>query len=309
MKKLICILLSVVVCMSILTGCENNDVLDAHEQDAKKIIFVGNSYTYYGETVLEVPQGLYDQDERKNDEGFFYQLCKANGMEVEVTNWTIGGHSIEDLLGNNCKANRGCDGTDHVSYLTDREYDYVVLQYGRKTAPDGDVLQICKPAMEIFKEANPDVKFLFLVQYPVHTKSYEWRSSIKNLESENITVVDWGALVADVMTGVVDVPGATLDYSSSSFVVGKSQNDGYHPNPLTGYITTLMTYCAITGESAVGQSYSFVEEPMPFDLFKTMYYTYNPVTNFDKAFKSESDMKGIQTLIDQYLEAKSYRNY
>ena len=31
-------------------------------------------------------------------------------------------------------------------------------------------------------------------------------------------------------------------------------------NMLTGYITTLMVYCAVTGESAVGQDYSFCND-------------------------------------------------
>ena len=76
-------------------------------------------------------------------------------------------------------------------------------------------------------------------------------------------------------------------------------------------ITTLMTYCAITGKSAVGQTYDFAETTWrTFSQFKSKYYTYNgATTNYPEIFKSESDMKGLQMLIDQYLEEKAYREY
>ena len=52
--------------------------------DGKKIIFIGNSYTYYGKTVLEKKQTILTQAERSNDHGFFYQLSKENGANVFV---------------------------------------------------------------------------------------------------------------------------------------------------------------------------------------------------------------------------------
>ena len=91
--------------------------------DGKKIIFIGNSYTYYGKTVLEKKQTYLTQASRSNVKGFFYQLCKENGANVEVTNWTFGAHDFTDLF-KNCTANRGCDGVDHASYLVDRNFDY-----------------------------------------------------------------------------------------------------------------------------------------------------------------------------------------
>lgn len=325
MKKIICMLLAVVVCMSIFTGCQKKDAAKNDEQDnvvqneqeekepnmldGKKIIFIGNSFTYYGETVLEKVPTILEQSQRINDEGFFYQLCKANGAEVAVTNWTFAAHSLEDLFGGNCQADRGCDGVDHKSYLVDKQYDYVVIQEGTRGSATTDVLENCRPVMEFFREANPDAKFVFLAHHNVHRNQYAWRSTMKNLESENVTVVDWGALICDILYYGTEVPGADLEYNENTFIISKSESDGYHPNPLTGYITTLMTYCAITGESAVGQDYSFVEDKVTFTNFKNKYYTYNPQTNFDEVFNSESDMRGLQTLIDQYLEAKSYRNY
>lgn len=69
-----------------------------------------------------------------------------------------------------------------------------------------------------------------------------------------------------------------------------------------------MAYCAITGESAVGQEYSFcsdasIHNEFDFDYNIKTYYTYdNATTNFPKIFDSKSDMKGLQQLADEYLK-------
>jgi hypothetical protein len=68
-----------------------------------------------------------------------------------------------------------------------------------------------------------------------------------------------------------------------------------------------MVYCAITGESAVGQPYGFADDRTihpEFDMetYKTKYYVYEPFTNFVDIYRSESDMNGLQQLIDRYLE-------
>ncbi|MBQ8432326.1 MAG: hypothetical protein IJX28_05535 [Clostridia bacterium] len=284
--------------------------------DGKKIIFIGNSFIYYGQTVLEKKQTYLTQAERANDKGYFYQLCKANGEEVSVTNWTFGGHTFDHLFGGNCSANRGCDGVDHKSYLTDLNYDYVVLSASSSAAANDAFWANIEQITTLFKNANPNVKFVYLCHTSTHgviagTQQKDILNGLKTLEDQGFTVVDWGKLVSDIAKGNVAVPGALQSYNKNSFIVEKSASDGYHPNQLAGYITTLMTYCAITGKSAVGQTYDFAETTWrTFSQFKSKYYTYNgATTNYPEIFKSESDMKGIQELIDQSLEEKPYREY
>ena len=282
--------------------------------DGKKVIFIGNSHTYYGKTVLEKKQSVLTQEARSNDMGYFYQICKNNGAEVAVTNWTFGNHTFTDLF-EECSADRGCNGVDHFSYLTDLSFDYVIMQQGTSDISTDAFIDKCNMVMGVFRDANPDVKFVFLVARRVHEKNLKWLSGLKALDEQGVTIVDWGRLVDDVIKGKAEVPGATLKYNQNSFIVCKSASDGYHPNMLTGYITSLMTYCAITGESAEGQDYSFcgkyrLNREFNFSNFISSYYTYNgATTNFTEIFGSESDMKGIQQLIDRYLEEKAYMNY
>ena len=68
----------------------------------KKIIFIGNSYTFWGQTVIFKDQDVLTQDKRSYDHGYFYQLCKANGNDVAVTNWTFGGHNISAMFDGPC---------------------------------------------------------------------------------------------------------------------------------------------------------------------------------------------------------------
>lgn len=290
---------------------EENPEESKHMLDGKKILFIGNSFTYYGKTVIEKKQSILTQEPRSNDTGYFYQLCKSNGAEVSVTNWTFGGHSLSDIF-EECNANRGCDGVKHLDYLVDREFDYVFIQPTSRIDFTPEELQrICDLIINIFREANPDVQFVFHIPHRVYEKELPWTSYLDVVSQKGIKIVQWGLLLDDVITQKVTVPGGTQTYNKNSFIICKSATDGYHPNVLTGYITTLMLYCAITGESAVGQDYSFcgdtsVNINFSFADFIKTYYTYdNATTNLVEIFSSPEDMLGIQQLIDEYLAKQS----
>ena len=279
------------------------------------ILFIGNSFTWYGKCVLDKGNNVWGLEKRVNDQGYFYQICKSNGLEANVTNFTFGGHGLSDWYSQSCSANRGHDGLDHLAYLTDRDYDVVVIQPGSGNAGSTDLLGPCQKIMAIFQEVNPDTQFVLLSHHRVHLGNAAFKANIKDVAAAGVLVVDWGLLVADVINGVVEVPGATQEYNQNSFVIRKSESDGYHENMLSGYITAQMLYCALTGESAVGQDYSFcgdktINAAFDFEKFLKEEYRYDPGnSNFIEIFNSEADMRGLQQLIDQYLEAKAYLYY
>ncbi len=296
--------------------------------DGKRIIFIGNSYTYYGQTVLVKSQKYLTQESRIGDKGFFYQLCRANGANVDVTNWTFGGHGLKHLFGGDCSANRGCNGVDHKAYITDRVYDYVIIQTDSSATASANFLSNVEKVMSFFREANPNVKFAVLVQYSVYgrygsvpTLAWNLLNGLKILANEGVTIIDWGGLVMDIIDGRVAVPGSELIYDKNSFVINKSADDGYHPSILSGYITTLMTYCALTGAPPELQPHDFCNDTSlkpdgaesfiyNFDKFISKYYTYNgATTNFPEVFASEVDMAGIKELVAAHLEAKAYMYY
>ena len=317
-KRIIALLVAL-ICLVGCFGCTANKPEETTENteqkgsqaaidalDGKKILFVGNSYTYYGRCVQRIGWKPFSQASRSNDTGFFFWLCKSQGAQVSVTNWAYGNHSLWETLGNSCTQDTCDGGTDHLSYLTDRYFDYVVLQpYERNY--DGDLNTYLKPFMDIFREANPNVKFLFAIPHMTYDQNWTWLPYLKDLDQNTITVCNWGKMLNDIVKGNVQVPGAEQQYFRPTFVVSVSEKDGYHQNLLAGYITAAMVYCAITGESAVGLPYDFCDNSAlhpDFDLegYKAEKYTYDKGTNFVEVFRSPADMKGLQQLIDQYLK-------
>ncbi len=253
------------------------------------------------------------QASRNNDQGFFYQLCKANGQEVSVTNWTFGGHSLGNLFDGACEySSCPIKGASHETYLIDRYYDYVIVSPGGGTA-EQTIAEDFDYITNFFKAANPDVKIVCLGNLGAHSFSSGGKdlpgvyNYYKTLEEKGVIIADWGGLVWRVLQGIDTVPGATQDYVHSTFIV----KDGYHPNALSGYITALMAYCAITGEAAEGQPYAFCSDTKINAKFNMKAYALlnyvSGITNFDEVLASPADMKGIQQLVDTYLAEKPYQ--
>ena len=282
--------------------------------DGKRVIFIGNSYVYYGRTVINKSTSVMTQAERENDKGFFYQLCRENGMEVNVTNWTFGGHGLGDFFGAPCAhSSSACYGTRHEDELKNRYYDYVFVSPGGGERSAQTIADDFDYIIKFFKDANPDVKIVCLANLGCHgyssfgTDLPDIYNYYPALAEKGVIIADWGGLVYRIMHGIYSVPGGSQTYGKNTFIV----KDGFHPNMLAGYITTLMAYCAVTGESAVGQSYDFcnnvrVNAKFSFANYVKSYYTAEITTNFPDVFESEGDMRGIQKLVNKYLAEKTY---
>ncbi len=293
---------------------EEDKPLGARALYNKKVIIIGNSHTYVGGMVGTVSQDKMTLSARDHDKGYFYNLCKENGAEVEVVNWTFGNHSLKDLFSGDCQANRSCgNGADHFSHLADNNFDYVIFQNG-STGGD-EIIQWIDFMMDFFKKGNPDTKFLMLIQARAHNdhaqdaSKYAWLSQLDDIENKGVTIVDWGKVAYDLYSGAVTLKGDNvLSFDKNSFVIAKTEADGYHPSLLAGYVATLMAYCAITGDSAVGQPYAFCSTSRSFSSFISTNYKIGK-TNFDKIFASQETMAALQEMIDEYYAAKAFRNY
>lgn len=324
MKRTLSLILACLLCLSILAGCSQTPaptqqsttaettsaptqpVLTGPEAlQGKKIIFLGNSYTFWGQTVIHKGYEILTQEERSNDQGYFYQLCKAKGIDVAVTNWTFGSHNLTDFFATDgCAANTDCNKEFHQYFLKDAYFDYVVLQPYSEPEYKGNLIDHLQTAMDFFRAANPNVRFIVAVPHMAAEASgkYRWYKDLTQLKDTGILVCNWGGMLDDLSNGTVSVPGAEMTYSRRSFVVSK---DDHHENLLAGYITSLMVYCAITGESAVGQPYDFCDNSelnplFDLDAFKEKNYP-DGISNFVEIFRSEADMLGLQQLTDEYL--------
>lgn len=308
-----------------------------HMLDGKKILFVGNSLTYYGNMTETYHWDVSKKDSLlrrfNNDKGGFYQLCKQNGADVLVTNWAYGSHTLRDLFGGGCFDKGRHPGYDHLADLKEYSnmyYDYVVIQ-----APTADAISsmedyrcLVKYVCDMFREVNPDVKIVYHIPLLLYTSSQKEKSA-EILEGKDAIIeefdlieANWGKLIFDILNGDATVENSTQEYTNNTFIVSKSAGDGYHPNILAGYIETQMIYSVITGEEAAGEDYAFYTDASLggyFDVATVLktYYTYDnlspaesqtkltgdDLTNFPEIFASKTDMTGIQKLIDQYIKA------
>ena len=334
MKKLISLLLVLCLCFSLLAACgaetpaattaatspattaaptETTAAAPTTPQSSidalngKKILFVGNSYTQNAHAVMDKGYAL-TQEERDEDNGLFYHLCKQKGIEVSITNWCFGGHNLVETFADVCPKSTPCGGTSHPAYLVDRYFDYVCLQGYMEPEFKGDLNAYLQPIMDLFREANPNVKFLILVPHMAVERETLWSTALNELTDPNILICNWGGMLHDIVTKKVSVPGAQQSYYRPTFVISLNEEDGHHQNMLAGYLTALMVYCTITGESAEGQPYEFCDDTtlnpyFDLDAHLTQSYVYEPYTNFVDVFRSQADMLGLQQLTDQYIAA------
>lgn len=261
--------------------------------DGCRVMFVGNSFTYYGDCVKK--GGALGS----TDQGYFYQLAKSFGDTVKVINYTKGdayfnkkGSAVHDKSLYNFMV------TDHPDYYDNKngkamdpfyEQDYVILQQG-----GGDQSTTYVDAKQVMSLFPPTTKFLFYVTtYAVIKNHTNVLSAGKSLrDRDGVTYIPLGQLEYNVWTGKEKLTGSALTYNKNTFIV--DWTDSHHPNFLTGYFTSLMTYCAITGRSAVGADYSFVSRD------NKTYYT-KGTSNFPSVLESAADMKALQELIDKYI--------
>lgn len=286
--------------------------------NGKKILFTGCSYTYYGGIIERSGVDQFSQATRTTGEnGYFKKLCKHYGIDVTVTDWVFGGHDLSDIFDGSC-ASGDHDGHDHLADLTDRNYDIVILQeiLNPNYTTGKQYYDGVKEIMDLFLAENPDTQFYYYSQERVYSQaSYnnEWKKHLQMLAEDGVTIIDWGAVVYDVMNGNVEVPGSELEYNKQSFVVSNSASDGYHQTLLAGYIGLVMTWSHLTGETPIGQPIDIVRNAtgkyLGIDDFIKAHFVYdNPntevderVTNMDEALRSDVEVLGFQKVAADYL--------
>ena len=261
---------------------ENADIIKPTSIDGSKVIFIGNSYIYYGNCVIY-------SNETQEDLGYFYQICKANGEDVTVYDYTFGGKDIQWIYDN------------HLVNTTEEfrnSIDYVFIS--ESTRNTTDLVERVNRVASIF----PNAKEKIFLNHASSAQSGEQAIlGMEALKNEGYLIANWGGLVYDVWRGEAKVPNAAYTYKKDTFIVNKE--DTHHQNSLSGYITAQMAYCVLTGTSAVGQDYEFcgdgdIHYLFSFETYKQKFYNPNS-TNFEEIFNSRPDMLGLQALMDQYI--------
>ena len=277
--------------------------------DNKKAIFIGNSFIYWGGCVSYIKNDAEFEELRAagGDTGYFNEICKANGVSIDVYNYTYGGKDLTWTYENILK-NKDKEFFD--------SFDYVFISEAGQNS--SSFVATFEKIAGLFPNAEEIV-------YLAHENTFRSNAThiinaLPELSAKGYKIVAWGALVSDVYNGNVSVPGATLQYNRNSFVKNSTgempsnayvtslnnQGDTHHQNPLAGYITAQMCFSAITGSLCEGQAYEFCWDKTiapQYDLqnFLECQYNTGQTSNFIEIFNSPEDMKGLQILMDKYM--------
>ncbi len=264
----------------------------ASRLDGKKVIFIGNSFIYYGGCVIKGNQ-------RKSDAGLFKKICELNGDNVTVTDCCYGGKNLSQFA-------VGGASPDLLRDLDLSSYDIVFFsEAGENPSAFWSRWNNLKKRF-----TKPNVEFYYLSHTYSYINNHNYIiNNLDNFEDAGVKVLEWGRIATELyggnkapgnMTpkrqGKLSIPNSAVTYSKNSFI--KNKGDSHHPNPLSGYMTAIMAYCAASQTLAQGMPYDFVNSVINLDSFISSHYSSSTATNMKKIFASEADMQGIQALID-----------
>lgn len=267
-----------------------NKAYTAASLDGARVMFVGNSFTYYGGCT-----GIKNYISR-NDDGYFKQVAAAMGDNVSVTAVTYGGAVLQrgdpekclyDIMTRAHPNHYGTEGEMDEFY----DQDVVVIQQAGQNPSNNE--ESTRAIMALFP---PETQFcLFIHHSNVECNHYYVLDTAKTLRDEGSAIyLPVGHLTYEVWMGKTRVPGATLKYNRESFCVNQ-EDDRYHPNYLNGYLTALTVYYALTGKSIIDCPCDFVSTSL-------QYYENGATTNYPDILASAADMAGLKQLVEQYVE-------
>lgn len=271
----------------------------------KKAIFIGNSFIYYGGCVYTGKtwrldeQKFIDYEKRRDDRAYFYQICKQYGIDISVTDATHGGRVLADFTPAGDGAEYPTAGIDLLAgYDLDSYTDVFISEAGRNNP---DFVRDIEAVMNRFN--NPETKFYYLIHnYTASQKHYEIYNALPYLREKGVRIIPWGDLVYDLWVGDAEILNAECKYNKNSFIVKQSERDGFHENPLCGFITAQMCFTAMTGISAKDTDPSFCAEVIDFEKYISDHYGFEgSTTNFPEILASR-DMIRIKSLCDEYLK-------
>ena len=285
------------------TSIQITDVLnvidsgDTISLKGKKVLVAGNSQIYYGLLVITGNRG-------KSDIGYFYQAAKSDGNPLTVIDYTHGGQNLDWIYSNHLKG---------ISESTRKSIDYVLLSEAGENNKTID--KTVKKIMNLF----PNAKGVFMPhEYHYYKNHSGLLEKLKDLQKMGILIANPGELAYNIYKGTEKVEGSSYTYSRTTFVKNNSgckngsglwgsgkPGDAHHPNPLHGYLETLLAYSAITGKSAVGMEYKYTDDKslhkyFDLDAFVAAHYNCGKSTNFNKILRDPDEVTRLQKLVDKY---------
>jgi PKD repeat protein len=207
-------------------------------QTTKKVLFIGNSYTYYN----DLPS-LIDS------------LANHNGNDLIKDQNTPGGYTFEAHTTN----------TTTLSKISSDTWDFVILQEQSQLPSfpynqvQTDVLPYAKILCDSIRSANDCAKPLFYGTWGRRDGDSQW-DSINTFEKMNNRLYNTYEYMADVNNGKLAPVGIGFRYvkEDGSAPISHTQlysSDGSHPSILGSYLGACIFYNIIFNSTSTGNTY------------------------------------------------------
>ena len=242
MKKIVCLILSVISCLSCFCGCQTAQpeapetptqpsTTTGPDRGELSVLFVGNSYTYYHDMPTQI----------------FSNIAQAAGYEPNVISVTCGGYSLEQHADP-----QNTYGLKVASYLLPKNinmFDFVVMQE-----------QSQRPAYNnraLFYDAVRTIsaKAQAINAKPILYSTWGRRSDSKDLKSMGLTnesmtwrlAAGYSAIGEELNIPVGHVGLAFYEVYTGNSGIELYDDDATHPSYAGSYLAAMTLFSKMTG--------------------------------------------------------------
>ena len=242
MKKIICLILSVLLCLSCFCGCQTAQP-EASETPTQpststlpnrgrlSVLFIGNSYTYYH----DMPTQIFDQ------------IARAAGYEPNVISVTCGGYSLEQHADP-----QNTYGLKVASYLLPKNinmFDFVVMQEQSQRPAYNNRAPFYDAVRTISAKAQA------INAKPILYSTWGRRSDSKDLKSMGLTNESMTWRLAAGYTAIgeeLNIPVGHVGLAFYEVYTGNSgielyDDDATHPSYAGSYLAAMTLFSKMTG--------------------------------------------------------------
>ena len=242
MKKIVCLILSVISCLSCFCGCQTAQpeapetptqpsTTTGPDRGELSVLFVGNSYTYYHDMPTQI----------------FSNIAQAAGYEPNVISVTCGGYSLEQHADP-----QNTYGLKVASYLLPKNinmFDFVVMQEQSQRPAYNNRAPFYDAVRTISAKAQA------INAKPILYSTWGRRSDSKDLKSMGLTNESMTWRLAAGYTAIgeeLNIPVGHVGLAFYEVYTGNSgielyDDDATHPSYAGSYLAAMTLFSKMTG--------------------------------------------------------------
>lgn len=239
MKKILCVMFSLFLCLSCFCGCQPSEqgattqpsTTSVPNRGRLSVLFVGNSYTYYHDMPTQI----------------FYKIAQAAGYEPSVISVTCGGYSLSQHADP-----KNTYGMQVASYLLPKNinmFDFVVMQEQSQRPAFNDRSSFYDPVRTISAKAQA------VNAQPILYSTWGRRSDSKDLKSMGLTnesmtwrlAAGYSAIGEELNIPVGHVGLAFYEVYTGDSGIELYDDDATHPSYAGSYLAAMTLFSKMTG--------------------------------------------------------------